>query len=207
MRSEVTVERESMAQELEGKRIAILATDGFELLEMTEPRAALEAAGAQTFLIAPNGPEIKAWNIVEWGPSFKVDLPLAKALSLVQQEPFDALHLPGGVLNPDSLRTNGEAVFFVKRFFFDEGRPVSALCHAPWTLITADVVRGRTLTSWPSLQDDLRNAGANWVNKEVVRDETRDNVLITGRSPADVPAFNKMMVQAFESGRRQPVNA
>jgi len=185
---------------LNGKRVAILLTDGFELLEMTEPRAALDAAGAEAVLIAPGGPEVKAWNVVEWGPSFPVDMPLAVALKAVQERPFDALHLPGGVLNPDALRTNNEALFFIKRFFFDAGLPVSALCHAPWLLVSADVIRGRRLTSWGSLADDLRNAGAEWDNREVIRDETRDNVLVTGRSPADIPAFNKAMVQAFAEG-------
>lgn len=175
---------------LKGKRVAILATNGVEQIEFTSPLKALIKAGAIVDLISPTKGKIKAWNLVKWGDSFKVDVKLSEARSL----DYDALHLPGGVINPDFLRTNPDAVEFV-RSFFASGRPVSAICHAPWLLIEADVVKGRTLTSWPSLKTDLRNAGANWVDEAVVE----DSGLVTSRGPQDLVAFNKHMVELFRS--------
>src|ERR1041384_6775042 len=156
---------ESMTERLDGKKIAILATDGFEQSELTEPRKALEQAGAQTFIVAPKSGEIKGWNHSDWGHSVSVDLTLEKA----NPENFDALVLPGGVMNPDHLRWNDRAVEFV-RGIYRQGKPIAAICHGPWTLIEADVARGRRMTSWPSLKTDLRNAGAEWVDQEVVVD-------------------------------------
>lgn len=189
---------------LDGKRIAILCTHGVELLELTEPRQALVEAGAETFLIAPSAGKIKAWNMTEWDREFDVDLPLAVA---AHQE-FDGLHLPGGPLNADVLRGDAFAIFFIKEFFFKRQKPVSVLCHAPWLLAEADVLRGRTVTSFPVIATDLRNAGATWVNAAAVR----DGLLLTGRHPADTPEFNRAMVTLFaeattRTGFLQPVFA
>ena len=175
---------------LKGKRVAILFTEGVEQVELTSPLKALLQAGATVDLISPLGGKVKAWNLVKWGKTFKTDKRLGKARSL----DYDALHLPGGVMNPDFLRQNKEAVEFVKSFF-TSGRPVSAICHAPWMLIEAGVVQGRTLTSWPSLQTDLRNAGANWVDQACVE----DNGLVTSRGPQDLASFNKNMVELFRT--------
>ncbi len=177
-----------MAGTLTGKRVAILLTDGFEQAEMVQPRTALHAEGAQTTLIAPHAGQVKAWHSPSWGDTFSVDVPLDQA----KVEDYDALLLPGGVMNPDHLRTNAAAVQFVKAFF-EAGKPVAALCHAPWTMVNADVLRGRTLTSWPSLHTDIQNAGGNWVSKQVVRDGN----LVTCRMPADIPAFNPQMIDLF----------
>ena len=151
-----------------------------------------EKAGAIVELVSPHkllkGGKIKAWNLVKWGDWFKIDVTLSQA----KVSSYDGLHLPGGVINPDMLRTDSDAVDFV-RTFFEAGKPVSSICHGPWMLIEANVVRGRTLTSWPSLKTDLRNAGANWVNEEVVE----DRMLITSRGPQDLRAFNKRIVQIF----------
>ncbi|HEY0109326.1 MAG TPA: type 1 glutamine amidotransferase domain-containing protein, partial [Fibrella sp.] len=152
-------------QKLQGKKVAALMTEGFELAEYIEPRKALEEAGATVHLIAPQGGEVKAWDESDWVDSFPVDLPLDGA----DPNQYDALLLPGGAMNPDKLRMQPKAVQFVKSFF-EQKKPVGAICHAPWLLIEADVVRGRTVTSYPSLQTDLRNAGANWVDQEVVTD-------------------------------------
>src|SRR5436309_288757 len=180
-----------MSGQLNGKRVAILVTEGFEQVEMTEPRKALEDAGARTDLVSPARGKVKGWQHTKWGDEFPVDVPLHGA----RPEDYDALVLPGGVMNPDKLRTNDAAVHFV-RAFFDAGKPVAAICHGPWTLIEADVVRGRTMTSWPSLQTDLKNAGANWVDREVVT----DNGLVTSRKPDDLPAFNRKMIEEFGEG-------
>lgn len=177
-----------MAKALADKTIAILATDGFEEAELAEPKKALEHAGATVHVIAPHTGEIKGWNMTDWGRSARVN----RELNEVSFEDYDALVLPGGVVNPDKLRLDIRAVAFVKKFFA-AGKPVAAICHAPWTLIEADVVRGRTLTSWPSLQTDLRNAGANWVDEEVVVDGN----LVTSRKPDDLPAFNEKMIAQF----------
>ena len=177
-----------MAKSLSGKRIAILATDGFEESELAEPKKALEHAGAETHVIAPHPGEIKGWKLTDWGRSAKVN----RELNDVSFEDYDALLLPGGVMSPDKLRTDTRAVAFVKKFF-DAGKPVAAICHGSWTLIEADVVKGRKLTSWPSLRTDLTNAGATWVDETVVVDGN----LTTSRKPDDLPAFNKTIIEQF----------
>jgi protease I len=178
-----------MADTLNGKKVAILvANEGIEQVELTEPRTALQDAGATVELLAPESGEAQAFNHLDKADSFPVDLAVTDASA----EDYDALMLPGGVANPDNLRTHPEAVAFV-RAFFDAGKPVAAICHAPWTLIEADVVRGRTLTSWPSLQTDLRNAGATWVDEEVVVDGS----FVTSRKPDDLKAFNVKMIEAL----------
>src|SRR5437016_10013757 len=176
---------------LNGKKVAILVADGFEQVEMTEPRRALEEAGAGTDLISPNSDKVKGWQFTEWGDEFRVDVPLAKA----NGENYDALMLPGGVMNPDKLRRNHSALCFV-RSFFEAGKPVAAICHGPWTLIDAKVVRGRKMTSYDSIQSDLKNAGAAWVDEQVVT----DNGLVTSRKPDDLPAFNQKMIEEFAEG-------
>jgi len=177
-----------MANKLSGKRIAILATDGVEQVELTEPRKALDAEGAKTQLVSPAKGEVQAWKHHDKGDKIPVDVPLDEA----NPRDYDALLLPGGVANPDQLRMLPKAVDFV-RSFFDRNKPVAAICHAPWMLVEAGVVRGRTVTSWPSLQTDLKNAGAKWVDREVVEDEG----LVTSRKPDDIPAFNKKMIELF----------
>lgn len=157
-------------------------------MELLEPRRALDEAGATTVVVSPTHDKIKGWNMKDWGNQVPVDIPLDKA----KAEDFHALLLPGGVMNPDHLRMNPEAVQFVKHFV-DSGKAVAAICHGPWSLIEAGAVRGRTITSWPSLKTDLSNAGANWVDKEVVR----DGKLVTSRKPDDIPAFNREMIQLF----------
>ena len=175
-----------------GKRIAILATNGFEQSELIEPRKALEGRGATTQVVSPETGAIKAWNKTNWGEEISVDL----ALDAADARDFDALLLPGGVMNPDKLRAIPEAVQFVRKFF-ELKKPVAAICHGPWMLVEAGAVRGRTLTSWPSLQTDIRNAGGNWVDQEVVV----DNGVVTSRKPDDLPAFNEKMIDAI-TGRR-----
>ncbi len=181
-----------MEKVLQGKKVAILVADGFEQVELTEPKKALEDAGATTEIVSPAGDEVQGWNHDEKADSFPVDMPLSRARS----DDYDALLLPGGVRNPDQLRMMMRAVEFIDGFFVT-GKPVAAICHAPWTLIDSEVVKGRTMTSWPSLKKDLMNAGALWVDKEVVV----DNGLITSRKPADIPAFNKKMIEEFAEGR------
>jgi protease I len=183
-----------MAQSLNGKKVAILVADGFEQVEMTEPRKALEEAGARTQLISPSAGKVKGWQHTEWGDEFPVDLPLDQA----RPADYDALLLPGGVMNPDKLRMIPQAVQFVKAFF-DAGKPVASICHGPWTLVEAGVVRGKTLTSWPSLKTDIRNAGGHWVDQEVVT----ENGLVTSRKPDDIPAFNRKMIEEFAEGRHE----
>jgi len=180
-----------MAKSLKDKRIAILATDGFEQAELLEPRKALEAEGAETRIISPAAGKIKGWNEKDWGESVPVDMTLDAA----RVSDFDALVLPGGVMNPDKLRMIPAAVKFV-RDFFDAKKPVAAICHGPWLLVEAGVVKGRTLTSWPSLQTDIRNAGGKWVDQEV----TVDQGLVTSRKPADLPAFNRKMIEEIAEG-------
>jgi protease I len=186
------------ANKLTGKRVAILATDGVEQVELTEPRAALDEAGAITQLIAPAAETIRAWQHDHWGDTLEVDLPLDQA----RADDFDALLLPGGVMNPDRLRLNRAAVQLVKAFA-DAGKPIAAICHAPWMLVEADIVRGRTLTSWPSLQADIRNAGGKWVDRDVVTDRG----WVTSRKPDDIPAFNSKMVEEFAEGVHRPREA
>ena len=182
-----------MEKTLKGKKVAILVADGFEQVELTEPKAALEAAGATTEIVSPAKNEVQGWNHDEKADAFHVDMPLDRARS----DDYDALLLPGGVRNPDRLRQLTRALEFIDGFFVT-GKPVAAICHAPWTLIEAGVVDGRKITSWPSLKTDLRNAGANWVDREVVVDKG----LVSSRKPADIPAFNRKMVDAFAEGRR-----
>jgi protease I len=177
--------------QLQGKRVAIVATDGVEQVELTEPRKALDDAGAQTVLISPKSRTIKGWQHDHWGDEIPVDRPLDSA----RADDFDALMLPGGVINSDTLRLDEGAVQFVRRFF-EVGKPVAAICHAPWMLVEANVVRGRTVTSWPSLRTDLRNAGAEWVDRDVVTDQG----LVTSRKPDDIPAFNRKMLEEFAEG-------
>lgn len=183
-----------MAQELNAKKIAILVENGFEQVEMTQPREALKAAGAQTDLISPQTDQVQGWNHFDKGDQFPVDITLDEA----NPNDYDALLLPGGAINPDQLRTNQKAVQFVKSFF-ETGKPVAAICHGPWTLVEADVVKGRTVTSWPSLKTDLKNAGATWVDQEVVVDQG----LITSRKPDDIPAFNNKMLEEFAEGKHE----
>ena len=177
-----------MAENLAGKKIAILVENGFEQAELLKPREALDHAGATTVVVSPVSGKVRAWDMKEWGKDVEVDV----ALSDADPADFDGLQLPGGVMNPDRLRMNPKAVQFV-RAFFDAGKPVAAICHAPWSLIEAGVVSGRRLTSWPSLKTDLKNAGAQWVDDEVVRDGN----LVTSRKPDDIPAFNREMIAMF----------
>lgn len=173
--------------ELKGKHIAMLMTDGVEQVEYTEPRKFLEEHGAEVTLLAPKnkGESVQGFNHLSPGDSFQVEMNVGEA----KAETFDALVLPGGVANPDNLRTNAEAVRFIKNFSTSR-KPVAAICHGPWTLIDAGLVQGKRLTSWPSLRTDLSNAGAQWVDEEVVVDET----LITSRKPDDIPAFNRAVL-------------
>jgi len=180
-----------MAKDLTGKKVAILVADGFEQVEMTQPRKALDEAGAETELVSPAEKEVRGWNHTEWGDNFRVD----SVLDQTDPAEFDALLLPGGVMNPDKLRMNAKAVAFVKHFV-DSKKPIAAICHGPWTLIEAGAIQGRTITSWPSLKSDIRNAGGNWVDKEVVT----DNGIVTSRKPDDIPAFNKKMIEEFVEG-------
>ena len=182
---------------LEGKRVAIVATDGFEQSELLDPKAALEREGAKTEVLAPKGGSIKGWDHTDWGREVAVDRTVAEA----DPADYDALLLPGGVMNPDKLR-RVEAVQRFVRHFFDEGKPVAAICHGPWTLIDAGVARGRKLTSYPSIQEDLKNAGAEWTDREVVVDDN----LVTSRKPDDLPAFNRELV-ALLARAGQPVTA
>jgi protease I len=183
------------ARSLGGKKIAILVTDGFEQVEMVKPREAFDQAGATTTLVAPRSGSVQGWNHDEKGTKFPVDLVLDQA----DAAQFDALLLPGGVMNPDQLRQNPAAVSFVKAFA-TAGKPIAAICHGPWTLIEADAVRGRKMTSWPSLKTDLQNAGANWVDQQVVTDRG----LVTSRKPDDIPAFVKKAIEEFTEPQHQP---
>src|SRR5215218_8465043 len=180
-----------MADELRNKRVAALVDNGFEQSELTEPKKALEAAGAKVDIVSPQDTKVKGWQHIKWGDEFSVD----RKLEEVTADEYDALLLPGGVMNPDKLRANAKAVQFVKSFV-DAGKPIAAICHGPWTLIEAGAVEGRRMTSWPSLATDLRNAGANWVDQECVV----DNGLVTSRKPDDIPAFNKKMIEEFAEG-------
>lgn len=180
------------SETLDDLKVAILVTDGFEQIEMTDPRKAVDEAGAETRLVSPKDGRVKAWNFTDWGDTFPVDMPLDSARS----EDFDALLLPGGVINPDMLRALPEAIAFVKAFF-DARKPMASICHGPWTIIEAGAARGRRLTSWPSLMTDLKNAGAEWVDEEVVVDQG----LVTSRKPDDIPAFNPEVIKLFASAR------
>ncbi|HET6921335.1 MAG TPA: type 1 glutamine amidotransferase domain-containing protein [Jiangellaceae bacterium] len=179
-----------MTTSLSGTTIAFLATDGVEQVELTEPWRAVEEAGGRAELVAPKPGKIQGFNHDDRGDSFPVDQPIGEA----DAGTYDGLVLPGGTKNPDRLRTDKDAVEFV-RAFFDAGKPIAVICHGPWTLVEADVVRGRTITSWPSLQTDLRNAGANWVDEEVVVDGN----LVSSRKPDDLPAFTQKLVEVVAS--------
>lgn len=182
-----------MAEILRDKKVAILATDGFEYVELMEPRKALEAAGAKTEVVSPKDGQIQGWNHDKQGQSVAVDILLKNA----HPDSYDALLLPGGVMNPDQLRMNEDAVHFV-RAFFDAKKPVAAICHGPWMLVEADVVSGRKLTSWPSLKTDIGNAGGVWTDEPVVTDQG----LVTSRKPQDIPAFNKKMLEEFAAAKK-----
>ena len=181
-----------MAQNLNGVRVAILATDGFEQSELLEPRRALDVAGAKTEVVSLQSGDIKGWNHKEWGESVAVD----KTVDSVEAKNYDALLLPGGVMNPDRLRMDAKAVAFV-RAFFDAKKPVAAICHGPWTVIEAGAAKGRTLTSWPSLKTDIENAGGRWVDRETVVDGN----LVTSRNPKDIPAFNREVAKLFSTAQ------
>lgn len=183
-----------MAHDLSGKAVAILATDGFEQSELTEPRKALQEAGASVHLVSPKKDPIKGWDETDWGETFEVDRTLDEA-SIAD---YDALVLPGGQINPDKLRLEQAAVAFVHGFV-GAGKPVAAICHGPWLLVEADVVRNRTVTSFPSIRTDLMNAGANWVDEEVVVDQG----LVTSRKPSDLPAFCAKVIEEIAEGRHE----
>ena len=188
-----------MTETLNGKKIAVLvANEGIEQVELTEPWKALESAGAEPELIAPQGGEAQAMNHLDKAATFPVD----RTVSDADPDEYDALMLPGGVANPDQLRADPDAVAFA-RAFFEAGKPVAAICHAPWTLVEADVVRDRTLTSWPSVRTDIRNAGGEWVNEEV----HNDHGLVTSRKPGDRPAFCAKMSDGFAAGRHAVATA
>jgi deglycase len=179
-------------KKLQGKKVAILAADMVEQVELVEPRKALDDAGAQTELISIRPGEIQGFNHFDPADKHKVD----RTVEEVQASDYDALFVPGGVGNPDQLRGDENAVSFV-RDFFQAGKPVAVICHGPWILVEADVVRGRKLTSWPTLQTDIRNAGGNWVDQQVVVDQG----LVTSRKPDDIPAFNDKMIEEFCEGK------
>jgi protease I len=181
-----------MTKDLSDKRVAILVANGFEQIEMTSPREALEGAGAETDLISIEDDAVKGWEHTEWGDTFAVDVRIDDA----DPDDYDALLLPGGVMNPDKLRRNETVQRFV-RAFFDEGKPVASICHGPWTLIDAGVAKGRRMTSYPSIQMDLKNAGVQWSDEEVVVDQG----LVTSRRPDDLPAFNDKMIEEIAEGR------
>jgi protease I len=174
---------------LNGLKVAILATDGVEQAELLKPRQALEEAGAKTQVVSPKSGKIKGWDHTKWGEEIPVNIELNNA----SPEQFDALLLPGGAMNPDKLRMEPKAVQFVKSFF-QSGKPVAAICHAPWTIIEAGEAKGRRIASWPSIKTDLKNAGAEWVDQEMVRDGN----LVSSRKPEDIPAFNRGMIELFQ---------
>jgi protease I len=180
--------------QLTHKKVAIMATHGFEESELLSPKEALEQAGAEVYVIAPEDGTIKGWKDKDWGKEVKVDALLGKA----NANDYDALVLPGGVMNPDKLRLNKDAVAFASRFF-EQGKPVAAICHGPQTLIETGMLKGREMTSFPSLRTDLENAGVQWVDKEVVV----DNGLVTSRTPDDLPAFNRKMIEEISEGIHQ----
>ncbi|HET7691538.1 MAG TPA: type 1 glutamine amidotransferase domain-containing protein [Gemmatimonadota bacterium] len=184
--------------DLTGKRVAIVVTDGFEQVEMTSPREALEEAGAETYLISIKDDRVKGWKHTDWGDTFEVDVPIDEAAP----DDYDALLLPGGVMNPDKLRRDDRVLEFV-RAFFEVGKPVAAICHGPWTLIDAGVAEGRRMTSYPSIRKDLENAGVEWTDQEVVVDQG----LVTSRKPEDLPAFNAKMIEEIAEGRHAGVRS
>ncbi len=177
-----------MSTQLSGVRIALLVANGFEQDEMTKPRAALQEAGARVDLISPEKSTVRGWKDNNWADTFDVDIYLSNA----HPEDYKGLLLPGGVINPDRLRMIPEAIDFVKHFTI-AGKPIAAICHGPWTLINAQAVQDRTMTSWPSIKVDLMNAGALWIDKQVVRDGN----LVTSRKPDDIPEFNPAIIELF----------
>jgi protease I len=181
-----------VSQELRNKRIAALVDNGFEQSELLEPKKALENAGAKVDVVSPQSTKVKGWKHTNWGEEVNVDVHLDKA----NPNEYDAILLPGGVMNPDKLRANEQAIRFVQSFV-DAKKPIAAICHGPWTLIETGALRGRTMTSWPSLKTDLKNAHAIWVDQECVV----DNGLVTSRKPDDIPAFNRKMIEEFAEGR------
>lgn len=181
-------------ENLNKKRVAILATNGFEESELKEPKAALEKAGAEVHIVSEKSGTIKSWTDGNWGSEFNVD----KTLDDVNQKDYNSLMLPGGVINPDNLRKNPKAVKFIKSFF-ENHKPVGAICHGPWLLAEADVLKGRKITSYSSIKTDMINAGANWVDEEVVVDEG----LVTSRTPKDLPAFNAKLVEEVYEGKHK----
>lgn len=184
-----------MADELTGRKVAFLvAPEGIEQVELTEPWKTVRESGGRPELVSTESGQVQAFHHLDRADTFDVD----RVASEVSAGDYDALVLPGGVANPDALRMNAEAVRFAREFF-EQGKPVAAICHAPWTLIEADVVRGRRVTSWPSLRTDLRNAGAEWVDEQVVV----DGGLVTSRNPDDLPAFNAKLVEEFAEGAHQ----
>ena len=185
-------------EKLKGVKVAILVTDGFEQVELTEPRKALDDAGADTSIISPKRDVVRGWNFTDCGDNFAVDVALDKA----RPEDFDALLLPGGVTNPDRLRIEPKAVEFVKSFFSAD-KPVAAICHGPWTVIEAQAARGKRIAAWPSLKTDLSNAGAQWIDEEVVV----DGKLVSSRKPDDIPAFNREIINVFSRARSEAVRS
>lgn len=181
-----------MPEQLKGKRVAALVANGFEQVELLDPRKALEAAGAIVDVVSPESRTVRGWNHAEWGDEVAVE----RRLDQTRADDYDALLLPGGVMNPDHLRMNPIAVQLVKQFF-DDGKPIAVICHGPWTLVEADVVRGIRMTSYPSVKTDLRNAGAEWVDEEVVVDRG----IVSSRKPQDLPAFNRKMIEEFAEGQ------
>src|SRR4051794_39687564 len=182
-----------MEKALTGKRVAILVANGFEQVELTGPQEALEAAGAETDIVSAEEKHVWGWEgeDEDWGSKFKIDVPLAEA----NPRNYDALLLPGGVMNPDTLRITAAAIEFIRQFV-NSGKPIGAICHGPWTLIEAGAVKGKRMTSYPSIKSDLINAGANWVDEEVVV----DNGIVTSRKPSDIPAFNRKLIEEIGEG-------
>jgi protease I len=185
---------QTQEQNLKGRKVAILVTDGFEQVELTEPRKALDAAGAQTSIVSPKKDKVRGWNFTDWGQELKVDVPLEQA----KADEFDALLLPGGVMNPDKLRMDDKAVAFASAFF-EAGKPVASICHGPWMVIETGAATGRRIAAWPSLKTDLANAGAEWIDQEVCVDGN----LVTSRKPDDIPAFNREMRKLFARSPEQ----
>ena len=181
----------AMQDKLSGKKVAILVANGFEQVELTEPRDALVKAGATAQIVSPQKRHVKGWKMVDWGDEFDVDVPLAKA----KPEDYDALLLPGGVINPDLLRIDEDALRFIKHFV-DSAKPIAAICHGPWPLIEVGAVAGRMMTSYGSIKSDLKNAGAHWIDEAVVVDRG----LVTSRNPGDLKAFNAKMIEEFAEG-------
>lgn len=187
-----------MTNELRNKKVAVLADNGFEQSELVEPKKALEQAGATVEVISPQASKVRGWKNKDWGDEIPVDRKLDDA----KPAEYDALLLPGGVMNPDKLRINERAIKFIKHFV-DAGKPIAAICHGPWPLIETGIVKGRKITSWPSLKTDLTNAGGHWVDQEVVT----DNGLVTSRKPDDIPAFNRKMIEEFAEGKHATAKA